>query len=75
MRAMQLSIQKTILPKEEWVKFEEVSMISFSKQIIIQVKLGEYSSNKMQLMFLRMSTGYKLVAYKKQDVEFFFLLS
>ncbi|GFG30467.1 hypothetical protein Cfor_09309 [Coptotermes formosanus] len=23
MRAMQLSIQKTILPKEEWVKFEE----------------------------------------------------
>jgi hypothetical protein len=54
---MQLSIQKTILPKEEWVKFEEVSMISFSKHFIVQVKLGEYSSNKMQLVFLRMSTG------------------
>jgi ubiquinol-cytochrome c reductase subunit 7 len=26
-RAMQLSLQKIILPKEEWVKFEEVSMI------------------------------------------------
>jgi len=69
---MQLSIQKTILPKEEWVKFEEVSMISFSKQFI-QVQLGEYSSKKMQLVFLRMSTGYKLVAYKKQDGEFFLL--
>jgi ubiquinol-cytochrome c reductase subunit 7 len=33
MRAMQLSIQKTILPKEEWVKFEEVS-ISFFLQAI-----------------------------------------
>lgn len=40
MRAMQLSIQKTILPKEEWVKFEEVS-VSFSKQFIIQVNVGE----------------------------------
>jgi len=55
---MQLSIQKTILPKEEWVKFEEVSMISFSKQFIIQVKHGEYSSNKMQLVFLKIYTGY-----------------
>jgi ubiquinol-cytochrome c reductase subunit 7 len=26
-RAIQLSLQKIILPKEEWVKFEEVSMI------------------------------------------------
>lgn len=57
MRAMQLSIQKTILPKEEWVKFEEVSMISFSKQFIIQVKLGEYNRNKMQLLFVGISTA------------------
>jgi hypothetical protein len=69
---MQLSIQKTILPKEEWVKFEEVSMISFSKQFIILVKIGEYSSSKMQLVFLRISTLYKLVACEKQDGEFFF---
>ena len=30
LRAIQLSIQKTTLPKEEWVKFEEVCMITIS---------------------------------------------
>lgn len=34
-RAMQLSLQKIILPKEEWVKFEEVSMVLFPKIFMI----------------------------------------
>jgi hypothetical protein len=39
---MQLSLQKIILPKEEWVKFEEVSMIWFSKKfMIIQINIHE----------------------------------
>lgn len=54
MRAMQLSIQKTILPKEEWVKFEEVSTTSLSKQFIMKVKLYE---NTEETVFVRMSVG------------------
>lgn len=48
-RAFQLSMQKIILPRDQWTKYEEVGNLLYSKNRNSKVKRRFYSNSKISL--------------------------